>query len=415
MSSFFNSIRRFFDGGYDGRYFAILLHELACHEPRSFEKILGLIPNVSTQRPQLARDFRAGILVPKVDSFTFRGKSKSRRADFALVQGEKPALLMEIKEFDHRSFGNPEQARDYVREAKRTGAAFIYVSRFLPDEKVREQIEIAAHRHPVVMINYDEIYKALLSEDSDRPISRLICSYLEDIGVGVYRALSLKGDPSKSTSFMLVQMLGLPHQTGMGRMQSAESAAGAPDVLKAMLSNIEALAEWFRVPNIGCMPVRPMKRFWISPQFNIPTLRKDLNAKNAKNLKLAKLPRDIWGYAKGGSVWFEASSTIKVPHNSIRDRRLYLFFGFELRLLKADAPVRVSVYAQFGSSGFGKEFDLPSGNTFASSPYRRTFPTEATARSLLASVLQEAHQNAISEAKNPQIREALKRLKLPAL
>jgi hypothetical protein len=79
------------------------------------------------------------------------------------------------------------------------------------------------------MLSYDQIYEAVrnASEDPKTALAALLCNYLEDIGVGIYRPV-LKDD-RKALDFLMAQMLGLPAWAGM---PSEDVAHGGPRLIR---------------------------------------------------------------------------------------------------------------------------------------------------------------------------------------
>ena len=75
------------------------------------------------------------------------------------------------------------------------------------------------------MLSYDQIYKALKnSKDEGRALGALVCGYLEDTGVGIYREID-KPD-GKALAFLMAQMLGISDQTGMGSLRDSHQPQG---------------------------------------------------------------------------------------------------------------------------------------------------------------------------------------------
>ena len=155
---------------------------------------------------------------------------------------------MEVKEFDHLNPENPDQLADYLRQVSHT-LGFIHVYRFLPVSEQHRKIERKqGEGWPVAMLSYDQIYKALKnSKDEGRALGALICGYLEDIGVGIYREID-KTD-SKALSFLMAQMLGFSHQTGMGKLYSEATVQKGPQLLTTLLADMEVVGEWVRRSN----------------------------------------------------------------------------------------------------------------------------------------------------------------------
>src|SRR5579872_473796 len=98
MSSFFKSIRGYFKAEYNGRYFSILLRELAQNEPDSFCRIVISARNESHN---IWKELTDGIINGELSAdceyhFHVRKKTKTRRADLAFLRGNDPVALMEV-------------------------------------------------------------------------------------------------------------------------------------------------------------------------------------------------------------------------------------------------------------------------------------------------------------------------------
>lgn len=236
MTSFFRAIRGYFKSDYDGRYLSLLLREIALHEPDSMAALLD-VAAAKSKSPlwrKLRTDFRQGAYAVKCE-VAFGRKGKRRRADLAFLSGREIRLLFEVKEYDDTNPNNDKQIDDYLIEAER-GIGFIYVYRFNPQQEYyRRLAALQNSRKPVVTISYGEIYKTLKKEDA--PLASLLCRYMEDIGVGVYREFERSDD--RPVSFLLVQLLGFPNKTGLGRLQSDEATRSVPKLFETLLGNME--------------------------------------------------------------------------------------------------------------------------------------------------------------------------------
>jgi hypothetical protein len=178
------------------------------------------------------------------------------------------------------------------------------VHRFLPPPEERAKIDKKAKLGmPVALLSYDQIYKAVMNAAEERrALGALLRDYLEDIGVGIYQPVST--DDRKALAFLMVQMLGFPHQTRMGKLQSDATVRSGPELIKQLLGNIEVVAEWVRLPNEGIMPTHCSKRFWIQPWLHHKRLR---NSIGETGDVVDELPNGFWRYVEGGQIFFEAN------------------------------------------------------------------------------------------------------------
>jgi hypothetical protein len=86
MGSFFQDIRGYFKSDYDGRYLALLLREIAIHEPASIAALLELASKKS--KSTLWRTLRSELLD---ESYSVKCEvrfGKRRRADLAFLAGQ---------------------------------------------------------------------------------------------------------------------------------------------------------------------------------------------------------------------------------------------------------------------------------------------------------------------------------------
>src|SRR5271154_2974762 len=115
MSAFFSSIRHYFKAEYNGRYLSGILREVAQHEPTSFSLVIDQIaaPSPLPFWREVSRGISDGELTVKCEH-PYAGRIKNRRADLAILRGNAPIVLMEVKEFDHLAPQNPEQLSDYL-------------------------------------------------------------------------------------------------------------------------------------------------------------------------------------------------------------------------------------------------------------------------------------------------------------
>jgi Type I restriction enzyme R protein N terminus (HSDR_N) len=135
-------------GKYSGRYFSIILAELARSEPKSFAGIIG---RTGLKLPkQHMKGLSAGELTIDLE-WSFPNKRK--RADLAFyLDREHPILLIEIKDEDGLTKSNAAQLKDYVsfiqkmngeKSKREDHCHFLLLSRYIPREDDASQIQIA--------------------------------------------------------------------------------------------------------------------------------------------------------------------------------------------------------------------------------------------------------------------------------
>jgi len=420
MTSFFHSIRNYFSAGFHGRYFAILLRELAQSEPASFRKLTEAIEQKVNNSwwSTFSREFGEGRLNVKCEH-EFQGANGKRRADIAVLRGTTPLLMLEVKEFDHLSPTNLDQVADYIRLAKNSSVGFICVYRFLPKSDVVKRIQSLSRELPVALMSYDEIHHALTPRTGNEasPVARLINAYLEDIGVGVYEEVFLKGKDKLTATLLLNQILGMPHRTRGGKILSDERVRQSPELLRAFLSNIEFIAEWSRLPNLECMPRAFNRRFWIDPLFDqaklVNRIIKQQQEDGFENEDT--LPRGMTEYVKGGRVYFEATGALKTTKvkNTIKGGpRLSLVIALALELGDAakKEPPRCWVYASFGS--FETTTKLTHDQTRSESNYLKSLSQEVVLRET-SKVIGSAKTKALKAIANTQLGRDLQKFTNP--
>lgn len=398
MTSFFRAIRSYFKTDYDGRYLALLLREIAVHEPASMAALLDIasIKSKSAMWSDIKADLRSRLLSIKCE-VTF---AKGRRADLALLSGRELRLLFEIKEYDDINPKNDKQIDDYLKEASR-GLGFIYVYRFSPQQEYYQRLLAAQHSgKPVATLSYDEIYRVLSKQGA--PIANLLCKYLEDIGVGVYRALDQT--ERKHLSFLLVQLLGFPHKTGMGKLQSQSAAESIPLYFETFLGNAEVIGEAIRRSNIDLFPKSFGRRFSVSPNVNYPKLREALNRKVRRK---EKLEVDSLGshYVESGIVFFSAIGSPKVPRKASNEW-YHLEVGYAFEIERGSGEVRSYLYGLIEGSGI-------SDNPEVFKPFSKRFPSEEVALMKMGKILAELQKEVLEFPLTPAARKAFQRLQEP--
>ncbi|MGY4155637.1 hypothetical protein ACVINW_001479 [Bradyrhizobium sp. USDA 4461] len=379
MSGLFRDIQSYFDGKHGGKYLAILLRELARHEPQSFRAILQLAREKTRHASfaALAKE-PTGVVrsPPPVREFRFdpeRG-AKSPRADLALLHAEgNAAALFEIKDFDNKNATNLDQLNRYLKCAAR-GVVFIHISRFHPEAEEYAAL-IAAQRRgdPVVSLRFRDLHAVMPTTHS--PVAEMLRSYLEDINVGIY-----KQPEPKALILLLQQLLGFRHSNGMGTHQSDESLAKVPETLRTLYDNVEYLGELVRNKNQALIQRRFSRRLFVQPWFAHDRLRKALRESGSE---VAELPGGAGKYVERGVVFVEA-------WGRLQPSKQYVCVGQAVEIRTGDKKMHPFMYAYFTGPDFGAGGD----GTYEESEYLAKFPTEESAEKLLRGVLRESVKSA---------------------
>jgi hypothetical protein len=121
-------VTTYFDQTYAGRYFGVILAELARIEPKSFLQILkasGLELPASYNEALLAGDI--------VIDLEWWFPDKSRRADLALyLEKQHPILLAEVKVEDGLSERQLDDYISFIKRQRATRTCFLFLSRYAP-------------------------------------------------------------------------------------------------------------------------------------------------------------------------------------------------------------------------------------------------------------------------------------------
>ncbi|WFU81336.1 hypothetical protein QA645_00865 [Bradyrhizobium sp. CIAT3101] len=346
MTSFFQSVRQFFQQQYDGRYFSIVLLELFRTEPDSFLAILETLKGSSFWM-RFTDQIRRGELNAACEQpFPGQGGIR-RRADLLFRLGRQPVLFVEVKEYDNKSPANGAQLTDYLR-AVTNEVGFLYVYRFRPSEAdIRKLTAARSKGRSVAVLRYDDIYRAL-NNGAQGPLANLVCRYLEDIGVGVYQSISLNREDSSTAKFLLVQMLGMPHQTGLGRLQSAASVTAGPQLMNKLLGNVEVIGERVRDANSSLLPARFQRRFYVNHYFDVTKLKRAVRDLSTHD----ELPKSTGAYANGGYVYFCATGTLRDSSRVKGRSSTVLEVGFTLELEKQKRSLQLYAYVELRGDGW---------------------------------------------------------------
>ncbi len=265
---FFRVIQSHLSSEYSGRLLGLALYELGRQEPASFAYFISKIPGVTKEfshriRKGGARFEREWPYMPK------------RRSDLAVLMGEEPILLMEIKEADVDAPGNPAQLDAYIAfiRTRPNPVEFVHLSRY-PPLKAQSTLTRESARGNVHDIRYRALFEALQEHEQNQlkkgqkvPVARMIREYLEDIGVAAYRKIDLKTD-RRALTFLVAQMANFAYRgTGFGRLQGDGTLKLGLELLNRMLGNVNVFADWVHESNFSNNSQRPGRKFYVNQAY----------------------------------------------------------------------------------------------------------------------------------------------------
>jgi hypothetical protein len=218
--------------------------------------------------------------------------------------------------------------------------------------------------------------------------------------VGIYREI---GKPDgKALAFLMVQMLGFPHQTGMGKLYSEATVQRGPQLLTALLADMEVVGEWVRRSNEKIMKTRCSTRFMIEPWLDHKKLRRGIGDSGDE---VDVLPGRFGKYVGGGYVWFYADGSLRDSHQP-QGHYLHLELGVGLELEKGASSVQFVAYTQF----YGNQ--LKSEDTYEESDYFKKLPKEQDALEVFRSCLRASTKKALKLTRGPS-KALLKKFVIP--
>jgi hypothetical protein len=391
---FFSSIRNYFDKRYTGRYFGIILAELARTEPDAFAAI---IRKAGVKLPkQHMKSLSAGELTIDLEWSFHKNK---RRADLALyLDQDRPILLIEIKDEDGRTKSNAAQLKDYVSFIQKANSRkskledqchFLVLSRYIPRDEDDSQLQIAkTNKLPVRQLRHGQIHEIL--HGIGDTVARMLREYLEDVGMTCRDDIDLKKEDRKPLHYMANRLLGMSSREGLARIAGTPTIEAIPRLMEIFFGNLVVLGNWAYAHNKEVLGNNFRRHLAVNHDYNI--------AKNVLSDKLATAQKIdlIKGNVSvvGGNIVLYASAYLRCP----KGMWAMVEFGYCYAIEKKQEP-ELNVYVQFYWPCWDKlpERDIP----MASSPAFSKFPTETMAERLLRSCFRRAKQVALKVAPTP--------------
>ena len=401
---FFRSIRNYFRAEYTGRYFGIILAELARSEPDAFAAI---IRKAGIKLPkQHMQSLSAGELTIDLE-WCFL--DKKRRADLALyLDREYPILLIEIKDEDGLTKSNAAQLKDYVlfvekangrKSTREHHCHFLLLSRYIPRDDDALQIEIAKTKKlPVRQLLHGQIHKILAGKGDS--VARMLSEYLEDVGMTYRDDIDLNNKDRKTVHYMFNRLLGMSSLEGLGGLAGAPTIEAIPRLMETFFGNLAVLGNWVYAPNSEVLGNRFRRNLYIHPDYNIPKNAFSEKLTTAEKIDAVKQKLSVIG----GFVVLYAVGSLRCP----KGMWATVQFGYCCTIEKKRKP-ELNIYVQFDFPGSEK---VPERVPIASSPAFSKFPDETTAERLLRSCFREAKQDALKVGP-PALQKNYKRLSSP--
>jgi hypothetical protein len=181
-------------------------------------------------------------------------------------------------------------------------------------------------------------------------------------------------------------MLGFPHQTGMGKLYSEATGQRGPQLLTALLADMEVVGEWVRRSNEKIMKTRCSTRFLIEPWLDHKKLRQSIGHSDDE-VHILPLPGGFQKYVGGGIVWFYAEGSLRDSHLP-QGHYLHLQIGFGLELEKGASSVQFFAYTVF----YGNQL---KSDTYKESGYFKKLPKEQDALDVFRSCLRASTKEAL--------------------
>jgi hypothetical protein len=397
---FFGRVRNYFKAKYAGRYFAVILAELAHSAPKAFAAIIhNAFPKLLSEH---FRALRAGELTVDLEwRFPKRKGKKQRIADLAVyTEPENPILIIEVKDEDGRTKANVDQLQDYVTfvrmHNKKTNSEvrqtrFLLLSRYVPRLEDEQELKKASPKGAVENRRHGQI-PSILSRMTGDPLVRMVCEYLEDAGM-TYQQINLNRDPDrKALQYLCYQAF----EKNVGPMTGGATAI--PQLMNKFFGNLEILGNWVHEHNgRKIFPQRFKRHFDIDYSYSLParSSKKLFNLKGKRKNgedRFTKLllnevnehATNAWGelcfYAQG---YFRDGGGVHFGY----------YYGLEQK--RRHAEPNFGMYAQFWWPGYRKTCE-PEDLEFAE-PLRSS-TTDALDEKALRSCLKKAQSIAIKKA-----------------
>lgn len=396
--SFFRVIQGHLKDRFSGRLLALILCELGRQEPEAFLSFLaggnpGFVP------PPVARSIlNRQVQFEREWPYKSRLSGSRRAADLAVLLDGSPIVLLEIKEDDVASPGNPAQLKDYLHyiETEPQPPSFVHLSRYTPISALPGLTE-AARTGRVRDLRYRHLYTAMRKHMQDGPLARMVYEYLEDIGVNSYKSIDLDEDRIALT-LLVTQMSGFSHRNSLGRLHSAANVLRGPELLKVLLGNAVSLGDWFAEENRSLLKQQPRSRFVVNRRYRPKLLTRAVASHGDSDNLMHPDPSAV---GEGTLIVYASASLPSAPTE--KGRWAYLELGFLVRVSSVEKErAQLALYGQITWSG--------GGEVYSEGEWLDAFPSEAEATAEMRSHLKNILRTGRNRASHPA---ALDDLRVP--
>jgi hypothetical protein len=379
QKGFFKSITNYFERKYAGRYFSVILKELARIEPKAFLRILNVaditLPEIHKQA------LLDGEL--KIDlEWSFPGKG--RRADLALyLEGPRPTLIIEVKAEDAM---RKQQLDDYLAIVKANSRAkdreqrtsFLLLSRYALVSEEEQKLQTALKQGlPVGQLRHGQLHGIL--DDSGGTVARR--EYLEDCGM-TFQDIDVKRDGA-GLIHMAMRMLGA-NNVGHGRIRKLSGVDSMLSIMERLFGNIEVLATPIYARNRKMFGNRFRRDFEVEPWLDIPKgIQKTVFASGTRpvmdDADKSELICESFDVT-GGTVWLYGVGRFVNPKYAV------VSIGYYIELDRKKNKPSYGMFVEFEWNGS----DIVEWEDRASEKSFSRFPSEAEAHKMLSGLLMDA-------------------------
>jgi hypothetical protein len=372
---------------YSGTYLAVILAELFRQDAAAFTQVLA----------------KAGIKYAKRDgdkvvanSWQFPSIIKHRRfADLAVIDaGEKPLVLVEIKDADINNDQNTAQLNDYlafIDKKDNRRVQFLFLSRSAPPEKDEIKLRHAKSKKRVRSMLFGQLYEPLRQGGT---FASMIRDYLEDIEVVYHDQIP----PAKTIQYVTGLIFNRRGQTANNK--------SIPKFFDTVFSNLGSIGGWLENNNTHLFKQEFKRRIYVEPWHDVRAVQAALQ--NERKSRALLDDDSLHDFCYGGEVDFFASGHLRSGKSVIR-----LEFGYWSTVSNKSKKRNNFSHGVYANIQW-KPWNLVEGQDLIEGyDELKSFPTEEEFQKKLRGFLQAARKTALSsKACPPDIKRLLKRFEI---